>query len=359
MPEKKITLLLGPSPQALGILEERGGIDHPALAFFHNGGFIHAYIHTLIRTFQNDRPSKNMTIPIKKSFRKPAPRVARPILVYANWFQFAASQSLSRPRVESRMFLSVHHGSGTLTINGRLHPARAGSWFFLPWAHAIEYTAAAADPFLIGGIHLIPDHAPGVPVLNQVAHHPEDPLSGVRYRRDADLPCGRGLRQGSFEPGRGRLNALIHYLIESFHPERPDRQNQHEAAKRLLAEIGLNLRQVPATSPGLLSPVLFRLETYIRQNLHGRLTVVDLAKVACCSVAGVHRMFRLGRKQTPARWVAGRRMERAAYLLRTTRSPVKQIAEEIGIPDPFQFSRFFKRHTGCSPRTYRIRQGIL
>jgi AraC family transcriptional regulator len=70
-------------------------------------------------------------------------------------------------------------------------------------------------------------------------------------------------------------------------------------------------------------------------------------------------MFQLGRKQTPAKWVAAQRIERAAHLLRTTRLPVQQVAEESGIPDPFQFSRFFKRHTGHSPRAYRIRQGIL
>ena len=300
-----------------------------------------------------------MTFSINTTPKKIHRGTLHPILVYANWFQFGASQRLDRPRVESRMFLSVHRGSGILKINGRPHPARAGSWFFLPWAHAIEYAADSSDPFLVGGIHIIPDHAPGIPVRNQVAHSQGDELAGAPYRRDADLPCGRGLRQGTFEPGRGRLNALIHYLIESFHPERPDRRNQCQAAERLLEEICLNLKQVPSAGPGILSPGLFRLETYIRQNLHGPLTVPDLAKVAHCSVAGVHRMFQLGRKQTPAKWVAAQRIERAAHLLRTTRLPVQQVAEESGIPDPFQFSRFFKRHTGHSPRAYRIRQGIL
>jgi transcriptional regulator GlxA family with amidase domain len=58
-------------------------------------------------------------------------------------------------------------------------------------------------------------------------------------------------------------------------------------------------------------------------------------------------------------WVARERAERAAYLLRTTRSPLKAIAEEVGINDPFQFSRFFKRMNGLPPREYRKRQGIL
>ena len=302
---------------------------------------------------------KNMAFCIKP--RAPANRGRKPspILVYANWFQFGASKRLVQPRVESRMLLSVHRGSGTVHINGQTYPAPCGSWFFLPWGHAIEYVADASDPFFVGGIHIIPDHAPGIPVRNWVAHGSGDALAGVPYRRDADLPCGRGLRQGSFEPGRGRLNALIHYLIESFQTERPDGHRQRRAAEWLLEEISINLRQAPSSGSEILSPTLFRLETYIRQNLHRPLTIPILAKAANCSVAGIHRMFQLVRKQTPAKWVAAQRTERAAHLLRTTSLPVQEVAIEVGIADPFQFSRFFKRCTGYSPRRYRQRQGIL
>ena len=87
--------------------------------------------------------------------------------------------------------------------------------------------------------------------------------------------------------------------------------------------------------------------------------IPGLARVGKCSVAGIHRLFRHWHDDTPAKWIAGERIEQAAYLLRTTRSPVKNIAEDVGIPDQFQFSRFFKRHAGCSPREYRKRQGIL
>jgi AraC-like DNA-binding protein len=319
----------------------------------------HVFIYTPCSLSINGCIFKNMTISIRRGPRKNRRNIPSPIVVYANWFQFGASKRLVQPRVESRMLLSVHRGSGALNINGRTYPARCGSWFFLPWAHAIEYVADASDPFFVGGIHIIPDHAPGIPVRNRVAHGSGDALAGVPYRRDADLPCGRGLRQGSFEPGRGRLNALIHYLIESFQTERPEGNKQRRAAEWMLEEISINLKQAPSSGSEILSPSLFRLETYIRQNLNRPLTIPILAKVANCSVAGIHRMFQLVRKQTPAKWVAAQRTERAAHLLRTTSLSVQEVAKEVGIADPFQFSRFFKRHTGYSPRSYRQRQGIL
>lgn len=302
---------------------------------------------------------KNMTISIKADSHRIQEGPAQPVVAYANWFQFGASERRLQPRVESRMFLSVHRGSGTLHINGRTYLAPAGYWFFLPWAHTIEYIADASDPFLVGGIHIIPAHAPGIPMRNQVAHSNADPLAGVPWRRDADLPFGRGLRQGSFDPSLGRLSGLIHYLIESFNLARPDRKKQEQVAKWLLEEISINLRQATSKGSRSVPPALFQVEAYVRQHLHRPLTVPELAKVANCSVAGIHRLFRLCRLETPAQWVAARRIERASHLLRTTRTPIKGVAGEVGIADPFQFSRFFKRHTGQSPRTYRIRQGVL
>jgi AraC-like DNA-binding protein len=302
----------------------------------------------------------NMTISIKQKKRKTPKQTPRPILVYGNWFQFRAGERLTRSRaVESRMLLSVHRGSGVFRINGKDYPAGTGSWFFLPWAHAIEYAADAADPFLVGGLHVIPDHDHGYPVRNQVAHEKGDRLAGVRYRRDADLLCGTHLLEGSFAPRHCRLRALVVYLIESFDPQRPDEAKQRQSAEWLLEEIGIALEDKPPLGPKPRPEVLARVEAHVRQNLHKPLNVPGLARVGKCSVAGIHRLFRHWHDETPAKWIAGERIEQAAYLLRTTRSPVKNIAEDVGIPDQFQFSRFFKRHAGCSPREYRKRQGIL
>jgi AraC-like DNA-binding protein len=303
--------------------------------------------------------SKNMTNSIKKGKRKNPAQAPCPILVYANWFQFRAGERLARSRVESRMLLSVQRGSGILRINGQDHIARTGSWFFLPWAHDVEYAADPVDPFFVGGIHLIPDHDHGHPVCNQVAHESGDPLAGASYRRDADWHGGSGLLKGFFSPRRQRFGALIDYLIESFEPERPDETKQRQAAEWLLGEISIALKDTAPTGPKPLPEVLPRLESYVRKNLNASLGIPDLARAGNCSIAGIHRLFRLWLNETPAKWVADFRAEHAALLLRTTRMPIKQIAEQVGISDPFQFSRFFKRHVGCSPRVYRHRQGIL
>lgn len=45
--------------------------------------------------------------------------------------------------------------------------------------------------------------------------------------------------------------------------------------------------------------------------------------------------------------------QHAQHLLRNTAKSVKEIAEEVGYPDPFYFSRMFKKIAGIAPQHYR------
>jgi AraC-like DNA-binding protein len=45
--------------------------------------------------------------------------------------------------------------------------------------------------------------------------------------------------------------------------------------------------------------------------------------------------------------------QHAKHLLRNTAKSVKEIAEEVGYPDPFYFSRMFKKIAGVAPQHYR------
>ncbi len=47
------------------------------------------------------------------------------------------------------------------------------------------------------------------------------------------------------------------------------------------------------------------------------------------------------------------RVQRAKYLLDNTAKSVKEIAEDVGYPDPFYFSRMFKKMEGVAPQHYR------
>jgi transcriptional regulator GlxA family with amidase domain len=64
--------------------------------------------------------------------------------------------------------------------------------------------------------------------------------------------------------------------------------------------------------------------------------------------------------ESPLRYARRCRMDRAVALLRSTETPILQIAERIGYESEVGFGRAFKRHTGTSPAAYRrrLRGGI-
>lgn len=282
----------------------------------------------------------------------------RPLIIYANWFQFGRGEYASRRCVESRMFLWVVRGGGMLRINGDPYRTETGAWYFLPWGHALEYHADPENPFLLGGIHLIPRHLRQSETVFQVAHEPDDDLSGNPNRMDVDLGELNGLIQGRFQSERDRLALLSAYLIQTFEPKIGHLAKLRELARMLLEELALACQQQKAR-PNPIPAILFRVETFALKHLQRNLRVSDLAAAADCSTATLHRLFRQHHKLSPGQWLARQRAEHAAQLLRTTSLKIHQVAPRVGMEDPFQFSRFFKRMTGSSPKDYRLKAGVF
>ena len=64
-------------------------------------------------------------------------------------------------------------------------------------------------------------------------------------------------------------------------------------------------------------------------------------------------LFRRTFGMPPLRYLAQLRVRRACDLLRATELRVGEVADQCGFPDPLQFSRFFRRNLGVSPRGFR------
>lgn len=110
---------------------------------------------------------------------------------------------------------------------------------------------------------------------------------------------------------------------------------------------------LPAPSNGLSSDRLKRVRDYIETHLDDRLTLTDLAEVACLSPYHFSRSFKAAVGVGPQRYVMQRRLERAKTLMRRTNQPLAAIAQQVGFTDQSHLTCIFRRETGVTPGRYR------
>ena len=106
-------------------------------------------------------------------------------------------------------------------------------------------------------------------------------------------------------------------------------------------------------SSGLSRERLQRVRDYIEAHLNDRLTLADLAGVACLSPYHFSRSFKLALGIGTQRYVIQRRLERAKTLMRRTNQPLAWIAQEAGFADQSHLTSVFRRETGMTPGQFR------
>jgi len=104
---------------------------------------------------------------------------------------------------------------------------------------------------------------------------------------------------------------------------------------------------------GLSRKRLERVRDYIEIHLEDRLTLADLAEVACLSPYHFSRSFKQAVGVGPQRYVMRLRLERAKMLMRRTKRPLAAIAQETGFADQSHLTSIFRRETGLTPGQYR------
>jgi AraC-like DNA-binding protein len=94
-------------------------------------------------------------------------------------------------------------------------------------------------------------------------------------------------------------------------------------------------------------------QEFIHTNMHKPLRLGDLARVAKLHPTYFSDRFRELVGVRPLEYLMRRRMERAQYLLLTSRDSVKQVAAQVGVADAAYFTRAFKRFCTYAPSDYR------
>ncbi|AOE86846.1 helix-turn-helix transcriptional regulator [Pseudomonas sp. TCU-HL1] len=96
-----------------------------------------------------------------------------------------------------------------------------------------------------------------------------------------------------------------------------------------------------------------RLDSYIINNLSRRISVAELAQVACLSPSHFHAQFKDCVGLTPHQYLLKTRLDRAARLLRESEQPLVRIAEECGFSSQSALTTAMRRYLGLTPKRLR------
>lgn len=92
---------------------------------------------------------------------------------------------------------------------------------------------------------------------------------------------------------------------------------------------------------------------FIDRHLAEKLTLVDLAEIACMSVPAFSKKFKEQTDMTLVQYLNERRIERARYLLKNKEYSLETVAEKSGFSNANYLVRVFKKVTGQTVSEYR------
>ncbi|HDW8004926.1 TPA: helix-turn-helix transcriptional regulator [Bacillus cereus] len=96
-----------------------------------------------------------------------------------------------------------------------------------------------------------------------------------------------------------------------------------------------------------------RISSYVRKYYYKDITIHTLTEQNNVNRNRLSYVFRKHAGMGAAEYLLNYRIKMAQKMLCTSDVPVQQIAQAVGIADPFYFSRVFKKRVGISPTKYR------
>lgn len=159
--------------------------------------------------------------------------------------------------------------------------------------------------------------------------------------------------------GNARPLDLIHYLDEIAEyttlPKSDQKAYIHSLLNAFLLRISHELDNNPGTESKTAVPLVTEAQKYIRIHLNETsLNVQRIAASLGCTADHLSRQFRKVEGIKLMTWMAEERISMAKYLLEDTQYNIAEVAWASGFNEPSYFIKTFKRHTGMTPRSYRI-----
>ena len=104
----------------------------------------------------------------------------------------------------------------------------------------------------------------------------------------------------------------------------------------------------------LFKPIDIEFKSTIQHNLYANLSIDELARLCHLSPASFKRKFKIAFDDSPKKYIAKKKVEKAADLLKINSLRISDIAYDVGFDSITTFNRNFATFLGKSPSEYRL-----
>ncbi|MET0672632.1 MAG: AraC family transcriptional regulator [Microbacterium pygmaeum] len=277
-------------------------------------GFVHERLNVVPRPL------------VEAALARPVTR--RMIVTDAGYFPRADSHGRARPTGAPETIVIVCvSGSGWVDHDGSRTRVGSGGAIIIPGGVAHAYGASEHDPWTIWWAHV---RGTDVPELIESA----------------------GIRRGELTLSLrsiDRITAQFDEIVSAL--------ERDTTPARLVATAGMAWRLFTLLAVDRILPEdgtpLERAMRYLEDRVDGRVQVAELAALVGLSPSHLAALFRGATGGGVLAHHLSLKMARARRLLDTTDRTVAEIARQVGMDDPFYFSRQFRKLHGMSPTAYR------
>lgn len=169
--------------------------------------------------------------------------------------------------------------------------------------------------------------------------------------------------QNNFDAKKVDIEPLIKSFVDSinFILDNPGAANESFILTKLKELLLLLSKTEKAESinafvSSLFMPYEYNFNEIIQQNLYSNLSQEELAHLCNISLATFKRRFTETYKQSPAKYMLQKKLEKASELLKFQTKPVSEIAYECGFESISGFDKAFKCYFNKSPSDFRLSQ---
>ncbi len=246
--------------------------------------------------------------------------------VHQTWKTYKTFSCLEKPKENDLLLFVSHCKAEYFMKNGTVFSAVHGDIVFIP--SGMEYTLTVTERDELFGCTY------GINFLLFDEDHKRVFLKSpeVFHTRDTE-PFHELFKQMSEKnhtgaPSHAKIKACFYEILSLLHK----RNSIAERKEFFIIEKGIR---------------------YLENDPSLSLSVSEIAKMCHVSQNWFCRLFKAYSGITPGEYILNAKMEKAKSLLCETVSPVWEIAQLCGFPDPSYFCRIFKKREGISPLEFR------